>query len=247
MSKDHDDHGTHGAHTVRASKGGSGGKWLLGALAAVVLVGGGYAAYQTFGNGQNNDTQTAYNDSYADDPYASDPLRAGPIEQSDDITAETASTDAAAPAAAPAQRSSARSATRSSSTTVAQGDVPEETIGIMPVNAVQDSDEIIVNAPRRPVWTRTPNPRRLSAFYPESDLNRGREGEASLRCTVVDNGALDCLRASETSSGFGRAALRVARTYRHAPTLADGSDATGTPVNLRVLFRLADEDQRGRG
>lgn len=251
MSDRDDNHSTkktHGTHTIRASKGGGGGKWLIAAGAAAVILGGGYFAYQSMTPSAN--TQAAYNDQY-DDPYGSDPLRAGPIDREEEPLAEGAALDDSANAPAPAARRAstpARASTTPRRTTVAEADVPEETIGVMPVNAtVSDSEEIIVNPPRRPVWTRTPNARRLSAFYPESDLNRGREGEARLSCTVADGGALDCARASETSAGFGRAALRVARTYRHSTTLADGSDATGTPVNLRVLFRLADEDRRSRG
>ena len=60
---------------------------------------------------------------------------------------------------------------------------------------------------------------------------------------MQQNGALDCVRVTETR-GFGNAALRVASTFRHAPQLADGRDAAGTPVNLRVLFRLPPEGRR---
>src|SRR5688572_428128 len=83
--------------------------------------------------------------------------------------------------------------------------------------------------------------RRLSALYPERALERGREGEARLHCIVQAGGTLDCERLSETPGGFGPAALRVARTLRHAPRLEDGSDAEGTPVRLRVVFRMAEE------
>ena len=76
-------------------------------------------------------------------------------------------------------------------------------------------------------------------------LQRGREGEAQLHCTVLDGGALDCAKGSEPpGGGFGNAALRVSRSLRHAAVRRDGADATGTPVNLRVVFRIAD-DRRG--
>ena len=88
-----------------------------------------------------------------------------------------------------------------------------------------------------------PSARRLAAYYPDRLLQRGREGEARLRCTVRAGGALDCARVEETP-GFGTAALRVARTLRHAPQLADGSDAPGAAVNLRVVFRLSEEERR---
>lgn len=233
---------THGSTTIHASKdGGGAGKWLIGAAAAAVLVGGGYFAWKSMSPGQPN-VETAYNE-----PYAEDPLRAGPLEPDQDALAEGAASDesAAPPAsaeprrAAPARRSAARAEA-----------VPEATIGITPVNATsedvapQDGDDIVVTAPRRPTWARTPSARRLSLLYPARALEMGREGEARLHCMVQDAGRLDCERVSESSSGFGNAALRVARTFRHTTTLADGSDAAGTPVNLRVVFRIADEDNR---
>lgn len=227
----------HGPTTIRASQGGGGaGKWLIGGLAAVVLATGGYFAWKSMAPNQNT-TDIAANDSYYDEP-----LRAGPLPADQDATAEDSAADEStaspasseARASAPARRSSARATA-----------VPEETIGITPVNATSDEgDEIVVTAGRRPIWARTPSERRLSALYPASALERGREGEARLHCIVQDGGALDCERLSETSRGFGNAAMRVARTYRHAPQLRDGSDAAGTPVNLRVVFRIADE-QRG--
>ncbi len=222
----------HGATRIQASNSG-GWKWLLGAAAAVVLIGGGYFAWKNLAPGQDN-AQTAYND-----PYSADSRRVGPSDQ--DTIAQSA--NIAPPAstetrtAAPARRSAVRAAA-----------VPEVTIGITPVNATteySDSDEIVVTAPRRPLWAHTPSERRLSALYPARALQRGREGEARLYCTVQDGGALDCVRVSETPGGFGNAALRVARTFRHVSQLADGSDATGTPLNLRVVFRMEDDERRG--
>ena len=63
---------------------------------------------------------------------------------------------------------------------------------------------------------------------------------------MVNNGALDCAPVSEypARSGFGGAALRVAHMYRHGPTRRDGTDAIGSPVNLRVVFRIDDNDRR---
>jgi hypothetical protein len=243
--RDHDEthDETHDATTIRASKGGGGGKWLLGALGAVVLVGGGYAAWKA------SDTDRTNIDAAYTDTYSQEPLRAGPLESDDDTLAEPASTDEdiVPPArteprrAEPARRSTARAET-----------VPEATIGITPINAtdedlnppVGDSDDIVVRAPPRPVWARTPSERRLSALYPTRALERGREGEARLACVVQDGGALDCERISSTPGGFGTGAMRVANSLRHAPYRADGQDAAGTPVNLRVVFRIEDEDRQ---
>src|SRR5690606_37799128 len=117
------------------------------------------------------DSQTAYNEDYAPtDPYDSEPLRTEALPPQDEI--ETANET---PAPAPA-------ATRRAAP--ARTEVPEETIGITPVTASTDDsvgdgdgdgDDIVVSAPRRPVWSRTPSARRLSALYPQQQLDRRRE------------------------------------------------------------------------
>jgi TonB family protein len=233
------EHGASKIHTTKSGGGGA-GKWLLGGLAAVVLAGGGYYAYTHLPSAQS-DTQVAYNDTYSDE----EPLRAGPLPPSDDVTAESASVE---PDAAPAPRREARRTAPARRETASAETVPEETIGITPVELAStdstDSEEIIVRAPTRPVWAQVPSQRRLSALYPTRALDRGREGEASLHCTVLDGGALDCAPVSATPGGFEHAALRVSRNFRHAATTRDGRDATGTPLNLRVVFRIADEDTR---
>jgi TonB family protein len=239
--RDHDE--THDATTIRASKGGGGGKWLLGALAAVVLAGGGYAAWKASDQDRTN-IDTAYTDTYSEDP-----IRAGPLESDEDALAESASTNE--DVALPTRTETRRSEPARRSTARAEA-VPEATIGITPINATDEDlnppaaedDDIIVTAPPRPVWARVPSERRLSALYPTRALDRGREGEARLACTVLDGGALDCERVSATPGGFGTAAMRVANTLRHAPTRADGRDAAGTPVNLRVVFRIEDEERQ---
>lgn len=242
------DHPPHGASKIHASKhgdhGGGGGKWLLGGLAAVVLLGGGYYVYQSMAPAPAN-TEIAYNDEL----YGDDPLRAGPFDEGDEPSAESAIADeepVAAPTASETRRSTARARTATSSAASAEP-VPEATIGVTPVSltTTEDDGDIVVTAPRRPVWVRTPSERRLSNMYPARALQQGLEGEASLECMVEQGGALDCMPVSETESGFGNAALRVSRSLRHASQTADGRDAVGTPVNLRVVFRMEDGARRG--
>jgi len=226
-----------GATKIHATKGSgpsggnSGTKWLIGAAAAVVLAGGGYYAYQNYGPAQDN-SQLAYTDTYGDDAVNDPSARADSAATADESVASSASTNTT-----PRARRT---------TAPAASDIPTETIGISSTDEpTTDSDEIVVTGAQRPVWANTPSQRRLSALYPPRALERGREGEASLSCMVEAGGRLDCTRVSETAGGFGSAALRVANTLRHAPQRADGSDATGTPVNLRVVFRMADEERRG--
>lgn len=243
----------HGPTKIYPSEGGGGGKWLLGGLAAVVLLGGGYFAWKSMAPAQDS-MQVASTDTY-DDAYGAAPLHAGPLPAdeepmtaniaADESTPAAASASAAPRAAAPARRAPV---TPARAETPPPAPVPEATIGITPVNLmsdeVQTADDIVITAAPRPVWARTPTARRLAALYPARALDRGREGEASLSCTVLAGGALDCAQVSETP-GFGDAALRVSRTLRHAPQRADGSDAAGTPLNLRVVFRIPENERRG--
>lgn len=216
------------------SESGGSSKWVLGGVTALLLLGGGYFVWK-------GATRTPDNaEIAATDPYAEESLRAEAVGPAADPLADSAGPSAAPAAAEPPAPPRRRAAPPAA--------IPEETIGITPTSAevaeAENSEEIVVTAPRRPIWARTPSPRRLSALYPERALERGREGEARLHCIVEPGGTLDCERMSESSAGFGAAALRVARSFRHAPTLSDGTDATGSPVRLRVVFRMADEDRR---
>lgn len=240
----------HGASTIRPKddKGGGAGKWLAGAAIAAVLLGGGYYAWSTYSDSPS--TQSAQNEAF-DTDYQYDPERAGPIGAANDSSSIASPDESASAAPASAQSAPART-TRRAAATPAAATAAEQTIGITPASAEAapyDDDEIVVTGARRPIWASTPSARRLSTLYPQRALDRGREGEASLQCTVLENGRLDCVPVSETPerAGFGTAAVRVARTFRHAPQLADGSDAAGSAVNLRVVFRMADEGDRRRG
>ncbi len=234
---------------VTQDSDGNGAKWLLGAAAAAVLIGGGYFAYKNFSGGPAS-PQSAYNDaSYQDQ----DSLRAGAYDDTQEPTADLASSDErpAQAASTPTRRSEPARTTRRAPA-AEDTEVAEATIGITPISAStseampQDENEIVVMGPRRPVWSRAPSAQRLSAMYPRTALDRGREGEASLHCMVQNSGALDCERVSEypAQAGFGAAAMRVSRTLRHAPQRADGTAAAGSPVNLRVVFRMTDADRR---
>ena len=220
---------------IREPKDGGGmAKWLLGGAVAVLLLGGGYFALKA---ANPDPAEVAHND-----PQSAEPVGTGALyaDEASNIAADESD-------AAPAE---ARAAPRNRAETI-----PEVTIGVTPAHAVasggeaegQDSDEIVVTAPHTPIWSRTPSARRLSSMYPERALERGREGEARLHCVVQAGGALDCERMSETpGGGFGVAALRVARGFRHAPTLADGADAVGSSVRLRVVFRMEEPPRRRR-
>lgn len=215
---------------------GNGVKWLIGGAAAVALIAGGVFAVNAFGPGKAR-TEIASADSGYDVSSSATPITAGPVGADQTATSDLAATTAdPAPSSSPRPRAARRAEP-----------VPEMVVGVTPASVSDGAEnEVVITGAKRPVWTRTPSQRRLSALYPANALDRGREGEASVRCMVQEGGALDCVRVSETPAraGFGNAALRVARTFRHAPERADGSSAVGTPVNLRVVFRIDDGERR---
>ena len=219
------DEPTYGATvTIYASEGG-GPKWLLGAAVAAIAFGGGYAAWKNNTPSQDATTTIAYYDPYAE------PIRAGPLPPRQDVIGAEERPAARAREtrrAPPARREPARAAAAF-----------EEIIGVAPTT---DSDELVITG-RQLVWARTPSARRLSALYPERALERGRDGEAQLQCIIQASGALECEQVSATPGGFATAAMRVARRFRHARQLSDGAEAAGATVNLRVVFRIADDDR----
>lgn len=234
---------THGAHEIKASKGGGAGKWIAGAAVAALLAGGGYAAYKYYGapQGTTASTEMAYN------LPNSEPQHAGPLPPSEESTTSQSAPDEASTGPSASVQTASNTPTSHRRQAVQEA-VPETVVGITPVSdTVTTKDEGIIVRGRRPVWTHTPTTWRLSTLYPERALESGREGEASVHCMVRNSGALNCVPVSEypAHAGFGDAAMRVARMFRHAPQLADGSTAAGTPINLRVVFRLADDERRG--
>lgn len=212
-------------------------KWLAGAAAAAVLVGGGYYAWKNSGP-SHGQSEVAENTASFSAPSAG-----GETAPQNHATAEKG-----AAAATTNVLTTPESRARPIKARPARAEVPEQTIGVSRTHAsASQSDELVVKGARRPVWRYVPSAERLSEYYPAAALDRGREGEASLHCMVGKRGILDCVRVSETPAraGFGVAALQVARTFRHAQLRADGSEAVGTPINLRVLFRMAESDRRG--
>ncbi|MGE0046829.1 MAG: hypothetical protein AB7T08_13820, partial [Hyphomonadaceae bacterium] len=150
-------------------------KWIAGAAAAAVLIGGGVWAVSTYGPNRTTATDTAYNAAYSPD---------APADY--DATAQGAAPGGDLPAADAGETETASAAPRPRrATTAARAEPAEAVIGVSPdeeasvQTASYESDEITVTPSRRPVWSRTPSARRLSNYYPDRALERGREGEAS--------------------------------------------------------------------
>src|SRR5262249_7959483 len=155
---------------------------------AAVLAAGGYYAWQNFGSSQPSTNVASNEQQFSDTTNA--PIQAGPLQ------AQHADNNVASPDESNSA-SSAAAATPAHPRTTSHVAAPasEEVIGVTPASATattQDSEPIIVEGQRRPVWAHTPAAWRLAETYPTRALEDGREGEASLHCTVLNNGALDC-------------------------------------------------------
>ena len=121
--------------------------------------------------------------------------------------------------------------------------VMEEAIGSTTYSEV--APIVVEGRPPRPLWLERPNSRAVRNAYPARALDRGVEGEARLRCVIDSAGQLACEEISESRRGFGfgRAALQLAGSYRHEPTLGNGQASAGAVVNLRVVFELEEGDR----
>jgi TonB family protein len=240
--------GTRNSKDLRARPSNKTGILVAGAAAAAILLGGGYYAWK---NSTPSPAASEVTDNTAIDNPVTDgaPLTASPA-YSDPSGKGAPSKSSLTTASASDGAAATESAKPKAKARVAAAEIPTETIGVSRAGAranQNQTDELVVTGTRGPVWSHKPTAERLSEFYPSYALDRGREGEASLRCTVGERGILSCVSVSETPAraGFGRAAIQVARTFRHAEKRADGREAVGTPVNLRVLFRMADGERRG--
>jgi protein TonB len=173
------------------------------------------------------------------------PVEPPPGLSLDDVTSEDSArfediepAEVVAPAPRPAPRPRA-----------AEPVVMQQVVGVGPEETESADEEVVIQGRRymRPQWTRTPSGNRIARAYPTRALERGTEGEASVSCTVEDDGDLDCAQVSQTPehAGFGLAAVRVAETYHHGPELEDGQPAAGAVVNFRILFRIDEERRRG--
>jgi TonB family protein len=78
----------------------------------------------------------------------------------------------------------------------------------------------------------------LTSAYPRRAADAGVGGQAQLDCLIQGDGALACqaLSSSPSNYGFAEAGLAVARYFRAAPTLADGSSAYGKRTTLTIKF-----------
>lgn len=91
----------------------------------------------------------------------------------------------------------------------------------------------------RPDWLRQPTVAEIGKAYPDREAERGVSGRAVLSCSVTAAGKLiDCMVAEQTTSGFGRAALKLAPAFQMKPQTEDGRPVDGGRVSIPVSFRL---------
>lgn len=89
-----------------------------------------------------------------------------------------------------------------------------------------------------PDWAEAiPSSADLMRVYPTPALADGIEGEARLRCTVMEDRHVDCAVESETPSGagFGRAALKLAPLF----VIREGHPAAAPGGRVAIPVRFA--------
>ena len=93
----------------------------------------------------------------------------------------------------------------------------------------------------RPDWLRKPNGDDFVAFYPSRAMDTGKEGKATIKCSVTAKGTLDnCSIVDEDPKdyGFGTAAMRMSKLFKMKPQTADGQSVDGAEVSIPISFKL---------
>ena len=93
-----------------------------------------------------------------------------------------------------------------------------------------------------PDWVHKPGPDEFAQYYPPRAMDLGKEGVATISCTVTAKGTLaGCSVSGEDPSGFGfgEAALKISRFFRMKPKQIDGQSVEGGTFTTRIRFTLA--------
>jgi TonB family protein len=83
----------------------------------------------------------------------------------------------------------------------------------------------------------------MAATYPDRAQARHIPGSAVLNCAIAGDGRLvDCRVTSEDPPGydFGKAALRVATSFRFKTTTEEGQPTVGRRVTRQITWRITD-------
>ena len=87
-------------------------------------------------------------------------------------------------------------------------------------------------------WRRRPTQREIERAFPPRALERRVSGEVLLSCEILGGGSVDCTVLQERPSGmgFGRAALRLSRSFEMNTEL-DNTSAVGRVIEIPVRFQ----------
>jgi protein TonB len=93
-----------------------------------------------------------------------------------------------------------------------------------------------------PDWIRRPSAQDLARYYPSRAQTLGKEGRATMTCSVTVSGTLTaCSVVSEEPDGmgFGDALIRMSKTFKMRPKQTDGRPVEGGKVTIPFRFTLA--------
>lgn len=94
----------------------------------------------------------------------------------------------------------------------------------------------------QPVWVRQPSSEDVDRVYPSDALIDGVPGSVELNCRERIDGSVDkceVLRETPLGAGFGRAALKLSRSFRFTPYLSNGQPAE-ISVQIPYDFSVSD-------
>jgi protein TonB len=105
-----------------------------------------------------------------------------------------------------------------------------------PAPPAASSVDAVIDSPH---WRRRPSGDDMARAYPDHAFGKQVRGSVALLCEVGPDGKLAACAVSQedpTGFGFGDATLKISKAYQIEPQLADGSQAAGRKVVVRVRW-----------
>jgi protein TonB len=101
--------------------------------------------------------------------------------------------------------------------------------------SVMAASPVLAASPKSSPYDQIPTAEDLAKFYPEKAMDYGKDGGATIRCTVQkDHSLAKCAIAKETPAGFGfgDAALQMSKLFRMKK-----ASKPGAQVSIPIQFQ----------
>ena len=107
--------------------------------------------------------------------------------------------------------------------------------GLIVLLSVLAASPVLAATPQSPGYDQIPTAEDMAKFYPEKAMDYGKDGGATIRCTVQKDRTLaKCAIASETPAGFGfgDAALQMSKLFKMKKAAKPGAQ-----VSIPIKFQ----------